>query len=181
MRLICPSCGAVASADAWQNDFDVREVIAAIVKLPSPVDAKCLSYLALFRPDGNRGLNWARAKRVITALSDLVGKPSIQWDGRPARRNDAKFWADAIGALVDRPPKKLPLKSHGYLTAMVYELADAADRAHEKARNAAERSGNYRADDSNRLREPARVMTVDEMRAIRERQMGKAQEKKDDR
>jgi len=173
MRLICPSCGAAASADAWQNDAVIREVITAITLLPEPVAVRVLGYLALFRPAGNRGLDWKKAKRLVLEISVLVKKPHVQRDKKPARPVDDKMWADAMRQIVDRPPQKLPLKSHGYLTAMVYDSAEAADKQREKDQIARERAGAYRADDDRRYREPSHILSPEEMRRIREKRMGR--------
>ena len=35
MKLTCPCCGAVASAEAWQNDLEARAVLAAAFLLRS--------------------------------------------------------------------------------------------------------------------------------------------------
>ena len=37
MKLTCPSCGATASAEAWENDVEARKTIQAIIALPREV------------------------------------------------------------------------------------------------------------------------------------------------
>lgn len=52
MRLSCPSCGAIASIEAWQNDVVIRNFIETVIKLSSPVQVRALHYLGLFRQGG---------------------------------------------------------------------------------------------------------------------------------
>ena len=62
MRLICPSCGAIASAEAWQNDSHCRYFYEALVQLPPPVLSRTLPYLGLFR-QGGKALPWRNRPR----------------------------------------------------------------------------------------------------------------------
>jgi len=181
MRLTCPACGAAASAEAWANDAEVREAIRLIAALPPEVAGKALSYLALFRPSKSRGLGWARAKRLLTELTQHVSREHIQWGHHPARKNSAKFWAGGIQRVVDNPPRELPLKSHGYLIRVVYGIANEADREAEKARIEAERSGKFGEDATRRdPREPQGFMSLDEMLSIRRERFGHRMGKKPD-
>lgn len=143
MRLICPGCGMTASAEAWLNDAQCRDTIAAIVKLPSPLPAHVLSYLSLFRPE-SRALSWKKALRVVIELSALVNAGHIQTQGRVARPCPPGIWAAAIDEMVSRKDRlSRPLKNHNYLRQVAYDLADQADAATESRRNAAEQSGSY--------------------------------------
>ena len=141
MRLICPSCGAVHSIDAWLNDELARKCLVQAAELPGPVLSRLWGYLALFRP-GARGLRWGRVQRLLADLSGLIRAGYIQHARRVARPAGPEIWGQAMERMIDHPPCKLPLKNHNYLRAIVYDLADAADRTAEVARNAAERSGN---------------------------------------
>jgi len=71
MRLVCPSCGAIASLEAWKNDADWRTFVELLVRLPQTVEERTLPYLGLFRK-GDRGLTPARARKILSALADLV-------------------------------------------------------------------------------------------------------------
>ena len=53
MKLICPSCGAVASAEAWTGNADARQCLKTIAVMPSSVSRNILPYLSLFRPQYN--------------------------------------------------------------------------------------------------------------------------------
>lgn len=142
MRLICPSCGAVHSAEAWTNDADARQCLLIVAELPAEVARRALPYLSLFRPEGTkRSLAWGKTLRLLHELRQLVIRVHVQWDGKVARPNSAIVWAQALEQIIQRPPKRLPLKSHGYLHSIAYDLADEADRRAEVKRNAIERAG----------------------------------------
>lgn len=72
MILTCPSCGATASAAAWENDMAARETLQAMLALPAPVGKAILGYMGLFRPD-KRALSWRKAKRIVDELAALIG------------------------------------------------------------------------------------------------------------
>jgi hypothetical protein len=141
LKLVCPSCGAACAAEAWTNDGEARQALRIVAELPESVSRRAIAYLALFRPMSGRGLKWSTALRHLAELDRIVRESHVQWDANPARPNDSRFWGQAMDRLVELPPKKLPLKSHGYLRAMVYDIADDADRQAEQRRNAAEASG----------------------------------------
>jgi hypothetical protein len=138
-----------------------------VAQLPEAVSKKSLAYLALFRPGPGRGLIWSKALRLLSELSDRLRDPFIQWDGKPARPNSPVAWAEAMERVIQHPPPRLPLKSHGYLQAIAYEVADAMDQRAEAFRHQQEASGALRT--ARGKAEPEQVLTVDEMRAIREK------------
>jgi hypothetical protein len=141
VKLICPSCGAVHSAEAWSNDAQARQCLLIVAELPTEVSRRAVAYLSLFRPLSGRGLQWGKALRLLSELRALVIDAQIQWDRKPARPNSAHAWGQAMEQLIQRPPKRLPLTSHGYLHAIAYDVADDTDRASEVRHNAAERAG----------------------------------------
>lgn len=120
MRLVCPSCGAVASAEAWQNDSAIRYTFEALVKLPSPVLNQSLSYLGLFR-QGTKALPWRRALTIVRGLKDLVETGTVHWQGGETRPCNAEIWGKAIEATLSSGPKGL--KNHNYLRHVAWELA----------------------------------------------------------
>jgi hypothetical protein len=96
MRLVCPSCGATASAEAWTNDTAIRYTFEALVALPSPVLRQALSYLGLFR-QGTKALPWRRALAIARSLRDLVDEGTVHWQGGETRPCPADIWGGAPG------------------------------------------------------------------------------------
>lgn len=133
MRLICPSCGAIHSAESWMNDSLTRQCLIIVAGLPWEVSRRCLSYLALFRPV-TRGLAWSKALRLLSELQDLVRAPQIQWERKAARPNSVTAWGLAMERMIEKPPKRLPVTSHGYLRSVAYEIADDMDKTAERRR-----------------------------------------------
>lgn len=172
MKLVCPACGAACAAEAWSNEAEARQAIRIVAEMPESVSRRAIAYLGLFRPVSGKGLRWATVLKHLAELQRLVHEPFIQWEQRPARPNDSRFWGQAIDRLIECPPRKLPLKSHGYLRAMVYDVADEVDRSSERTRNQAEAAGRLPEAVSRTSSEPERI-TYERMRQIREEKLGK--------
>lgn len=136
MKLVCPSCGAVASMEAWQNDATFRYFAETLSKLPAPVMRNALPYLGLFR-QGNKALPWRRALKIVSSLKELVAEDAIHWDGGETRPVTAEIWGNAIEATLTRNPKGL--KNHNYLRHVAYELAAGLASKKEKEREDARR------------------------------------------
>ena len=165
MKLTCPSCGAVHSVEGWQNDASARQCIALIADIPG--GAHVLQYLALFRPVTGRGLAWTRALRLVKELSGKIASDHIQIGQKPARPITPDAWCQALERIVESPPQRLPLKSHGYLAAIAYDIADEADRSNERSKREAENSGRFRSK-TGASAEPERI-SMEELREIREK------------
>ena len=191
MRIVCNVCGAIYSAEAGQADADARQCMKIIGDLPYDVSRRALAYLALFRPASGRGLAWPKALRLLAELQGEVQAPHIQWEKKVARPNSAAAWGGAMERIIERPPKALPLKSHGYLKAVAYEIADEMDRRQERSALVADSAA--RASRAGRTDAPAAgqgartdtpaaaypetperlTISVERMRQIREQNMGK--------
>lgn len=172
MRLICPSCGAMHSLEGWGEATEERKALIALAelaRLAAPVAALMPKYLALFRPTTGRGLAMSRVVRLIQELRALIGQGHIQWERMPARNCSAGIWAQAMQQIIDKPPGRLPLKSHGYLRAIAYELADQADKMAEQQRRALENSGGFRRPDGATSGDPQPLMTKEQMQDIRKK------------
>ncbi len=70
MKLICPSCAAVASAESWVNDANCRETMLVISRLPSPLPKAILGYLSLFRP-GQQSLDTIHLNSIPTIIKGM--------------------------------------------------------------------------------------------------------------
>jgi len=165
MKLICPSCGAVHSASAWRNDTVIRQCLKLTGDMPYDISSRVFTYLALFRPQA-KSLQWKKVLRLLTELKDLTSQSHIQWQKRPPRPSSASIWGLAMEQICENPPKRLPLKSHGYLQAIAYAVADDMDRRAETKRNQAERRGSYP------YQGEREALPAEEMKGIKE-QIGK--------
>lgn len=179
MRFPCPSCGAMHSIEGWEGNADARQFARINGQLPGSVARHSLLYLALFRPRPvsgcSRGLIWPKSLRLIGELKQLIDQTHIQWKGKPARPIDAAIWGMAMERMVENPPRKLPVESHGYLTSIAYDLADEADRAREVRHNRSERDGTLRRKLAGGRTDGdlEATMSQDQMRAIRNKNMGR--------
>lgn len=176
MKTVCPSCGAIHSLEGLLTDGDARQAVAMITAMPGGVSQLVLSYLALFRGNSGRVLQWRRVKTLVAELDTLVKQPYIQRGQAVARSNDPRFWRQAMEMVVNKPPAKLPFKNHGYLHAIAWDLADTADRAEEKRRI----EDDKRTPQRERGKSEPKKMTPELMREIRERNMGKVKARKNE-
>jgi hypothetical protein len=161
------------SAEAWGNDAQARQCLMIVAELPAEVATRALPYLAMFRT-GKRGLSWTKALGLMHSLRLMVMDSHIQWDRQPARPNSPSVWAQALERIIQRPPPSLPLTSHMYLKKVAYDVANAVDKAAEVRHNAAERAGRLPEQTRAHVETPIEpMMTVEQMRAIREQKMGR--------
>lgn len=120
MRLVCPSCGAIASLEAWANDPAWRQFADLLVRVPCSLQDRVIPYLGLFR-QGSRGLTPLRASRILKQLVELIEPETIRWDGGEERPCPHHVWAEAIDATLQRRPNGL--KNHNYLRHVAWEMA----------------------------------------------------------
>ena len=137
MKLVCPACGATASAEAWANDADARRALAALCNLPKEVQPVSFRYLALFRPD-QRALPWARAVKLLEELKSLIRPGYVSIKGQVDRDCPPTLWAEAIEKMAANPTLSRPLKNHNYLRQVAWALAEGRDRRADQARREAE-------------------------------------------
>ena len=146
MKLVCPCCGATASAESWENDMEARKTIQAIVALPPGVAPEIFGYLGLFRPV-QRALSWKTALKLLQELSALIADGYVQVKGKPSRPCPPEAWAAGMRQMVaQRDTLTRPMKNHNYLRQIVWQLADKIDAELEARYNQEERSGNARAE-----------------------------------
>lgn len=137
MRLVCPSCGAVASAEAWQNDALVRNFFGEAIQLPPPVQTRLMPYLGLFR-QGTNALPWRRALALAKTLQSLTQAETVYWQGGETRPVTSELWGRAMEATIAGNPKGL--KNHNYLRHVAYEMAAELAAQVENARENARRT-----------------------------------------
>ena len=145
MKLTCPSCGATASAEAWENDVEARKTIQAIIALPREVAIESMFYLGLFRPQ-QRSLSWRVALRIVQDLAALVAAGYVQVQGKPARPCPASIWAQGMRQMVEqRGTLTRPMKNHNYLRQIAWQLAEKLDADLEHRRVREDHGGTPRA------------------------------------
>lgn len=139
MKLVCPACGAAASAEIFVNDATARQALKLAAEMPADVGKRALGYVGMFRnPDKeSRGLRWDKALRLLHEINLLIQQSEIQLRGKASRKCTPGIWAQAMERMIERPPSRLPLTSHGYLTAIAWEIANEADKAADARRIAA--------------------------------------------
>lgn len=137
MKMICPACGAIASAEAWLNDTNCRETLLVISRLPAPLPKAALGYLSLFRP-GKQALSWKKALRLVLEIEEFAAKGFVHVQGRIDRDCPARIWAQAMEQMVERRTGlTLPLPNHTYLSKVAYDLAEQTSRRTETNKDAA--------------------------------------------
>ncbi len=130
MKLVCPSCGAIASADAWLNDTECRAMLAEVVKLPAPLPPSVICYISLFRSE-KRALGWKKALRLVREIKELTATGYVRFKGMSDRDCSPAIWAKAMDIMVEqRHNLTLPMPNHNYLRKVALDLAaDAAKQA----------------------------------------------------
>ena len=147
MKLVCPGCAAVASAESWVNDELCRETLAVVTRLPGTLPKVALGYLSLFRP-GAQALSWKKALRLAGEIEQLVSPGYVKVHGKVDRNCPPAIWARAMEQMIEqRSGLELPLKNHRYLCKVAWGMADQADYQAEKkqtttAQNTRVRQGN---------------------------------------
>jgi hypothetical protein len=148
MKLVCPSCGATASLEAWRNDTAIRYFMERLIQLPGPVLAHVPAYLGLFRKNG-KAVPWERALTLIKKLKDLVAMDTVQWEREETRPITTAIWAQAMEATIEAAPKGL--KTHNYLRHVAWEKAEElASRREQDRENERQRRNRDGADDEPR-------------------------------
>jgi hypothetical protein len=136
MKLVCPSCGLTASAEAWINDAAARDLLLAVATLPAPLPKATLPYLGLFRPE-KQALRWDKAGKIVSELAKSVLTGFVQVQGKVARPCPPRIWAQAMEQMIERRDAiRRPLPNHNYLRQVAWQLADEADALGESRRNA---------------------------------------------
>lgn len=141
MKLVCPSCGLTASAEAWINDAAARDLLLAVATLPAPLPKAMLPYLGLFRPE-KQALRWDKAAKIVSELAKSVQTGYVQVQGKVARPCPPRIWAAAMEQMVERRESiRRPLPNHNYLRQVAWQLADEEDARGEATRRQMESAG----------------------------------------
>ena len=141
MRVSCPSCGADLSLDVLVAHDGARRAVAAALQLSAPLAHRVMHYIALFRP-AQRQLTMDRVATLLDDLLPLVRDQRVERNGNRYDTTTADWTAalDQVLANRDAGLIRLPLKSHGYLLAILVEQREKIYRADETRREAERRS-----------------------------------------
>lgn len=157
MQATCPHCAFQGEIEAFFADAEGKRLSAVMAELPAECGRAVLGYLRLFKP-AKTALRTARAVKLAREVAELIGAGSVCKDERSGVRRPASpaMWAAGIEQmLAQRDRLSLPLESHGYLRAVVFGLADHADAAAERQREANARAGRHLEPASRAVQQPA--------------------------
>lgn len=146
MHVTCPSCCERFPLAAGLADDDGKRLAALLAGMEPVLGRAVVGYLRLFKP-AQQGLRTARAARLVQELVALVDAGSVCKDERGGLRRPATaaLWAEGIEQMLATTGRlSLPLANHNYLRAIVYGLADQADAANERQREAQRAVGAHR-------------------------------------
>jgi hypothetical protein len=119
MNLICPCCQAVFPIEAALNDLAGRQAIVEAFRL-TPFGDLLLGYVKLFTPP-KRALSNQRMAKLLEELLPLIRDAKIERNGR-IWNAPQDYWRMALTEMLakrDGGTLTLPLKSHGYLLAII--------------------------------------------------------------
>ncbi len=176
MHVTCPTCNESFPIVAGFLEPDGKRFGMLLAGMDPVLGRAVVEYLALFTP-GKQKLRLVRAVKLVTALDALVREGSVCRDERGGVRRPATpaQWAVGIEQMLEQRGKlTLPLANHHYLRAIVYGLADQADAAAERQREADKKAGRHlasgNADASAAAARLARVEKIGRIQA--DRQLG---------
>jgi len=118
MKTTCPACGAVASLDVLIELESARTALLVALAMPAPLGKLLVQYLALFRP-AQRQLSFDRVANLLNELLPQISAARIERNGRTWSAPQ-DYWQMALTEMISkRDSLTLPLKSHGYLLAII--------------------------------------------------------------
>lgn len=133
MKTSCPACGAAFSLDALLGNEGAREAVMAALAIPAPLGKLLVQYLALFRP-AQRQLSFDRVANLLNELLPMIAAARIERSGRTWSAPQ-DYWAMALTEMIaKRDNLTLPLKSHGYLLAIIEGYGQKAEGKQEGQR-----------------------------------------------
>ncbi|MGB7650883.1 MAG: hypothetical protein WBL62_06795 [Gallionella sp.] len=134
MRCTCPACGSSFSLDALLGNEGARDAVMAALAFPAPLGQQMIRYLALFRP-AQRSISLDRIANLINELLPMIQAAAITRNGR-IYNAPQDYWRMAMDDMVGKRGTgslTLPLKSHGYLLAIIEGYNLKAEQRQETA------------------------------------------------
>ena len=141
MRLSCPACGAEMTLDVLLAHDDARRAIVAAMEISAPLAKRLVAYLGLFRP-AQRQLTMDRVAGLLDELLPMLRAQKVK-RGQQEYSTVLDTWKQALDTVLahrDAGTLKLPLKSHGYLLAIVAAMCERFEAGEEERREAARRA-----------------------------------------
>lgn len=140
-EITCPVCSAefdlVVAFKSAENERALDRLVCEL----TPLGARLLQYVQLFKP-AKAKLSLEKKMRLLTRLLPELQRQAVTWKGRNWPAPHAS-WAKAIDQMLasrDAQRLELPMKSHGYLYAIVADIADKHEAAAEQQREEERRS-----------------------------------------
>lgn len=143
MHVTCPSCNESFPIVAGFLEPDGKRFGMLLAGMEPALGRATVEYLALFTP-AKQKLRLAKAVKLVAALDALVREGTVCRDERGGvrRPTTAAHWVAGIEQMIEQRAKlTLPLAGHNYLRAIVFGIADQADAATERQREATAKSG----------------------------------------
>ena len=111
----------------------------AALAIPAPLGKLLVQYLGLFRP-AQRQLSFDRVATMLNELLPMIAEAKVERNGR-IWSAPQEYWAAALNEMIaKRDALTLPLKSHGYLLAIIEGYSSKAE-AKQEAGTEARRGG----------------------------------------
>lgn len=129
---VCPVCMSVGPLEGFITDVHAREAIRQAMHLPPQLADLVIRYLGLFAPR-QKVLSHARLTKLLIELIPPVKEGYVERHGRkwPA---PMQYWLTALEQMIAKTDLQLPLKTHGYLFAIVSGIADSGEAKKENKR-----------------------------------------------
>lgn len=136
--IMCPVCASELSLEQITSHLDDERAFARLVALSVPMAHLVVQYIGLFTPPSQR-LTLRKKVRIIQQLLPDLTRQEITFKGRDWVALSSS-WEQAIEQMLAARAAgrlDLPLKSHGYLYAILAGMADKLEASAEAARHTA--------------------------------------------
>lgn len=128
----CPRCAFKAPIVSFYQEAKDGRVILAFAKLPAGVQSNYFQYLSLFRPGSGCAMQSAKAERLTLELAEETNRGHVSQKGKVDRPCPPHIWSRAMEQMLERAGGlTLPVKTHGYLKTIAWDLANKEDAANE--------------------------------------------------
>lgn len=137
----CPRCDFKAPTVTFLNAADEGSLAVAVLKLPKSVQNHYLAYFSLFRPKTGCAVSIKKAERLTNELAELVNSGFVKQKSQVDRSCSPRIWGMAMEQMLERAATlTLPLKTHGYVRTIAWDLANKESAGQEQTNRAGEAS-----------------------------------------